>query len=169
MPLNVNSVGMTDINVNSVAMEEVRVNGTTVWRLWNDASGSKNYREHNNANQGVPEDFLVYDSGYLTFDRNIKITEFTLFSKVIRKDITGRISGKFVIDVQRPDGSTFNILTYASETSVGSPEWSTIFTKAVNNNTEVKAIRYRFYVVDAVRRQYEVTMSANVTKWKQKN
>lgn len=131
-----------------------------VWENWITKTGELAKRTFS----GGSREGLVYSSGEIALGTSCKIHEFTLHSKVLRTDINGRISGKFIVHGWNGN-SWITLLNTISDTST---EWDKSFTKKSENTTEVTKVKYEFYVNDTIWRSYTCDLRLHISKWEQK-
>ena len=131
-----------------------------VWENWKKKTGELAKRTWS----GGSREGLVYSSGEISLDKPCKIHQFTLFSKVLRTDINGRISGKFIVYGWNGN-SWITLLNTISDTST---EWDKTFTRNSETATEVTKVKYEFYVNDTIWRSYTCDLRLHISKWEQK-
>lgn len=131
-----------------------------VWENWVTKIGELAKR----AWSGGSREGLVYSSGEIKLNKPYKIHEFTLYSKVLRNDINGRVSGKFI--VYGWNGSSW--ITLLNTVSDTKNEWDKNFTRNCVNQSEVTKVKYEFYVNDTIWRSYTSDLRLYISKWEQK-
>ncbi|MBP3908971.1 MAG: hypothetical protein J6D33_08590 [Turicibacter sp.] len=131
-----------------------------VWENWVTKTGELAKRTWS----GGSREGLVYSSGEIALAKPCKIHEFTLHSKVLRTDINGRVSGKFI--VYGWNGSSW--ITLLNAVSDTSNEWDKSFTRASASTSEVTKVKYEFYVNDTIWRSYTSDLRLHISKWEQK-
>lgn len=131
-----------------------------VWENWSTKIGELAKRTWS----GGSREGLVYSSGEITLDKSCKIHQFTLYSKVLRTDINGRVSGKFIVYGWNGN-SWITLLNAVSDTST---EWDKSFTRNCANQSEVTKVKYEFYVNDTIWRSYTSDLRLYISKWEQK-
>lgn len=131
-----------------------------VWENWVLKTGELAKRTW----AGGSREGLVYSSGEIPLGGTCKVHEFTIFSKCLRNDINGRISGKFI--VYGWDGSAWiSLLNTVSDTAT---EWDKNFIRPSASAAEITKVKYEFYVNDTIWRSYTSDFRLQISKWEQK-
>ena len=155
---NTNQVGR--VFYGNQEVQKVYYGTQLVWENWVLKVGELAKR----AWAGNSREGLVYSSGEIALPKTCKIHEFTLFSKVLRTDINGRVNGKFI--VYGWNGSSW--VTLLNTVSDNNTEWQQYFTRSSSSKAEVTKIKYEFYVNDTVWRSYSSDLRLYISKWEQK-
>lgn len=162
--MKIGTTALTSVKLGSTQIQKIMLGTTLIWENWTAKTGELEKRTW----AGDSSCGLVYSSGEITLSATCRIQEFTLFSKIIRNDITGRISGKFI--VYGWNGTSWiTLLNTVSNTSTTGGEWQTYFTRSSSNSTsEITKLKYEFYVNDTINRSYTSDLRLYVSKWEQK-
>lgn len=158
--IKIMSALIKNVATHNITIQKIATYNTILWENWILKTGQLAKRTWvGNSREG-----LVYSSGEIALDNVCKIHEFTLFSKCIRNDISGRISGKFII-YGWTGTAWVTLLNTVSDTNA---EWGTNFTRTVDSSKEVTKLKYEFYVNDTIWRSYTSDFRLQVSKWEQK-
>ena len=160
MAVKISSTTLSNVKLGSTQIQKIMLGSSLIWENWTIKIGELQKRTWS----GSSREGLVYSSGEITLNSAYKIHEFTLFSKVIRTDINGRVPGRFV--VYGWDGSTW--ISLLDTISDNNSEWATYFSRTSNNTSEVSKLKYEFYVYDTIWRSYTSDLRLHVSKWEQK-
>ena len=160
MTIKIGNSIFSNFKIGITQLQKVALGTVVLWENWSTKTGELAKRTWS----GGSREGLVYSSGEIDLGKTCKVHEFTLYSKVLRTDINGRISGKFIVYGWNGN-SWITLLNTISDTST---EWDKTFTRNSETATEVTKVKYEFYVNDTIWRSYTCDLRLHISKWEQK-
>lgn len=160
MTIKIGNTFFSNFKIGITQLQKVALGTVVLWENWSTKTGELAKRTWS----GGSREGLVFSSGEITLDKTCKIHEFTLYSKVLRNDINGRVSGKFIVYGWNGN-SWITLLDAVSDTST---EWDKNFTRSCTERSEVTKVKYEFYVNDIIWRSYTSDLRLHISKWEWK-
>lgn len=103
----------------------------------------------------------AYYSETVSFGKEVRIAEMSMYTKVIRSDISGRQDGKINAYGIKSDGSQVLVGTITNQ-------WATSTVASTDTETSFTGVKFEFYLTDTISRNHECYFTFKITKWYEK-
>lgn len=132
---------------------------TIIWENWQYKTGTLVDKSKGGSYGG--NNTSPYYTETVTFDKQTRIVEMSMYTKVVRSDISGRQDGKINAYGIKSDGTQILIGTVTNQ-------WTTSTVASNDTETVFTGVKIEFYLTDTVSRNHECNFNFKITKWYEK-
>lgn len=142
-----------------VQIGKIYKGATLIWENWKlktgtlvDKSKSGSYGGNNSS---------PYYSETVSFSKETRIVEMSMYTKVIRSDISGRQDGRIKVYGIKNDDTEVVIADVTNQ-------WTTSTVTSNDTETSFKGVNIGFYLTDTINRPHDCNFNFKITKWYEK-